>query len=143
MERTGSRGIRLQHILLSLVEHPKCLCNGILVLSVSCCLLLAVGTTFICGTRRTLLTGLIGTLLFRARGAKLYNPYFLPNQSGYTVFFTISSWVPYQVSTIKATLPNVRKVEKLPYIYTPEDIRQKASKYFPHAFPPPHPASIN
>ena len=76
-------------------------------------------------------------LLIPTQRAKIYNPYFLPNQSGQTVFFTLSSWLPYQVSTVKAMLPTVHHMEKLAYTYVPEDNRGEIAKFlFPNGFPP-------
>ena len=76
-------------------------------------------------------------LLIPTQRAKIYNPYFLPNQSGQTVFFTLSSWLPYQVSTVKAILPTVHHMEKLAYTYVPEDNRGEIAKFlFPNGFPP-------
>jgi len=53
--------------------------------------------------------------------SKVYSPYFLPRQSGQTVFFTLSTWFPYTVSTIKAEIPTAEYMDNLPYRHYPED----------------------
>lgn len=53
--------------------------------------------------------------------SKVYSPYFLPRQSGQTVFFTLSTWFPYTVSTVKAKIPSAEYMDNLPYRYYPED----------------------
>lgn len=47
------------------------------------------------------------------QASMVYCPYFLPYQSGRTVYFTLSSWFPYTVSVVRATLPPPRVLETM------------------------------
>lgn len=53
--------------------------------------------------------------------SKVYSPYFLPRQHGQAVFFTLSTWFPYTVSTVKAKIPSAEYMDNLPYKYYSED----------------------
>lgn len=53
--------------------------------------------------------------LIPEQSAKVYSPYFLPHQNGRNVFFTLSTWFPYTVSTVKARIPSAAYMDNLPY----------------------------